>query len=414
MSKIRESMDLTRLIARRFAQPQSGRFSNPVMWIAKATVALSVAVMLISVSVVVGFKLAITQKMEQFSAHLHLLAFARESSFETQPIQRTAKWVSSIENMKEVIHMQPFVTKPAIVKSDAELEGVLLKGIDFQKQTPFFKNSLIKGAWPKGEPEVDAAFISEALANRLQLQVGQAFPMYYLKTGRKTPLRKSLNVKGVFKTGLNEMDQALILLPLETVQGLYGWNENQVSGHEIFFSELGDLESGVEALTTQWLPPDIYPSTIYERFPDVFQWLPTLDQNARIILFLMTTVSLLAMVSTLLILILERTEAVGVLKAMGMPQAMLLRIFWLRSLGIIVQGMALGNGVASLLILIQFKWHVIPLDSEQYYLDHVPVHLPIVAAMALNAGVFMLGMLAMLLPAAYAGRIPIIKALKFS
>jgi lipoprotein-releasing system permease protein len=414
LSKIRESMDLTRFIARRFAQPQIGRFSNPVMWIAKATVALSVAVMLISVSVVIGFKLAITQKMEQFSAHLQLVAFSRESSSETHPVQRTAKWVSGIDSMKEVIHIQPFVTKPAIVKSDAELEGVLLKGIDFKKQTPFFKNSLIKGAWPEGEPEESAAFISESLASRLQLRVGQHFPMYYLKSGRKTPLRKGLTLKGIFKTGLNEMDKALILIPIETVQQLYGWDSNQVSGHEVFFSDLDDLESGVEAIRTHWLPPDIYPSTIYERFPDVFQWLPTLDQNARIILFLMTIVSLLAMVSTLLILILERTESIGVLKAMGMPQSMLLRVFWLRSIDIIIQGMVFGNLVGGILIFIQYQWHLIPLDSEQYYLDHVPVFLPLFALFALNGSVFILGMLAMLLPAAYAGRIPVIKALKFS
>ncbi|MFZ4060940.1 MAG: ABC transporter permease [Bacteroidia bacterium] len=407
-------MDLSRLIAQRFAQPQAGRFSTPVMWIAKATVALSVAVMLISISVVIGFKTAITQKMEHFSAHIQLLAFSRENSDETQPIARDAPWIKGIQNMAEVEHMQPFATKPAIVKSESELEGVLLKGIDFQKQTPFFKNSLVEGAWPSGQADKKDAFVSASLAHRLQLKVGQTIPIYYLKSGRKTPLRRSFRLKGIFKTGLNEMDQALVLMPLESVQELYGWNSNQVSGHEVFLVDLEGLQQGLELMSTEWLPADIYPSTIYERYPDVFQWLPTLDQNARIILFLMTTVSLLAMVSTLLILILERTQSVGIFKALGMPQAMLLRIFWLQSGRILVQGMLMGNAVGGLLILIQYIWQPLPLDPEQYYLSHVPVYLPVWGGIALNAGVFMLGMMAMLLPAAYAGRISIIKALKFA
>jgi len=205
-----------------------------------------------------------------------------------------------------------------------------------------------------------------------------------------------------------------VLMPLESVQELYGWNSNQVSGHEVFLVDLEGLQQGLELMSTEWLPADIYPSTIYERYPDVFQWLPTLDQNARIILFLMTTVSLLAMVSTLLILILERTQSVGIFKALGMPQAMLLRIFWLQSGRILVQGMLMGNAVGGLLILIQYIWQPLPLDPEQYYLSHVPVYLPVWGGIALNAGVFMLGMMAMLLPAAYAGRISIIKALKFA
>lgn len=407
-------MDLSRRIARRFSQPQAGQFSTPVMWIAKATVALSVAVMLISISVVVGFKRAITQKMEHFSAHVQLLAFAHESSDETEPIVRDAPWIRGIQSMKGVKHMQPFVTKPAIVKTDAELEGVLLKGIDFKKQTPFFKNSLVQGVWPAEKANAKDAFVSASLASRLQLKLGQTLPIYYLKSGRKTPLRRSFRLKGIFNTGLNEMDEALVLLPLESVQELCGWDSSQVSGHELFFQDLGMLESGLESMSTEWLPPDIYPSTIYERYPDVFQWLPTLDQNARIILFLMTTVSLLAMVSTLLILILERTQSIGILKALGMPHSMLLRIFWLRSLGIIVYGMLIGNAVGGIFIWIQYHWRLVPLDPDQYYLDHVPVYLPVWGGLGLNLGVFALGMLAMLLPAAYASRISVIKALKFS
>ncbi|MFZ9699607.1 MAG: ABC transporter permease [Flavobacteriales bacterium] len=407
-------MDLSRFIAMRFAGRQPGRFSTPVLWIAKATVALSVAVMLVSISVVIGFKSAITSKMENFSAHLQLVAFSKESTDETLPIDRNAEWVRGVEGVEGVIHIQPFVTKPAIIKSEKELEGVLLKGIDFNRQTDFFKQSLIQGTWPDGSSNPKGVFVSSILAKRLQLKLGQSFPMYYLKSGRKTPLRKELMLQGIFNTGLNEMDQALVLLPLQTVQELYGWDSSQVSGHEVFFSDLDMLEVGLESMVTRWLPADIYPSTIFERYPDVFQWLPTLDQNARIILFLMITVSLLAMISTLLILILERTQSIGVLKALGMPHGMLLKIFWIRALSIVVQGMIWGNLVAGILIFIQSKTHLIPLNPEQYYLDHVPVSLPFMAFIGLNVGVFSLSMLSMLLPAAYASRIPVIKALKFA
>ncbi|MDA0309245.1 MAG: FtsX-like permease family protein [Bacteroidetes bacterium] len=398
----------------RFAGRQSGRFSTPVLWIAKATVALSVAVMLVSVSVVIGFKSAITNKMENFSAHLQLVAFAKEATDETLPIERDAEWLRGLQSVEGVVHIQPFATKPAIIKSERELEGVLLKGIDFNRQTAFFKQSLIEGTWPNESSNPKGVFVSLFLAKRLQLKLGQTFPMYYLKSGRKTPLRKELTLEGIFNTGLNEMDQALVLLPIETVQELYGWNSSQVSGHEVFFSDLDLLEAGLESMVTRWLPADIYPSTIFERYPDVFQWLPTLDQNARIILFLMITVSLLAMISTLLILILERTQSIGVLKALGMPHGMLLKIFWIRALSIVIQGMVLGNVGAGIFILTQNHTHLIPLNPEQYYLDHVPVSLPFMAFVGLNLGVFGLSMLSMLLPAAYASRIPIIKALKFA
>lgn len=407
-------MDLSRLIAKRFAQPQAGRFSTPVMWIAKATVALSVAVMLISLSVVIGFKTAITQKMEYFSAHIQLLAFARENSDETLPIARNAPWIDGILSIAEVEHIQPFVTKPAILKTDSELEGILLKGIDFRKQTSFFKNSLVKGTWPTGIGNGKDVFVSAFLANRLELKVGQTFPIYYLKSGRKTPLRKRVQLKGIFNTGLNEMDRTLVLMPLGTVQELYGWDTNQVSGYEVFLSDMKKLDEVVETMRTEWLPVDIYPSSIYERYPDVFRWLPTLDQNTRIIIFLMTVVSLLSMVSTLLILILEKTQSIGVLKALGMPHAALLRVFWYRALGIIIQGMVLGNIIGGILILVQSIWQVLPLDPEQYYLNHVPVHLPVMVFLGLNGGVFIVGMLGMLIPAAYAGRISVIKALKFT
>lgn len=407
-------MDLSRFIAMRFAGRQPGRFSTPVLWIAKATVALSVAVMLVSISVVIGFKSAITQKMENFSAHLQLVAFSKEATDETLPIERDAEWVRGLQAIDGVNHIQPFATKPAIIKAKKELEGVLLKGIDFSRQTAFFKQSLIQGTWPEGNSNSKGVFVSSVLANRLQLNLGQTFPVYYLKSGRKTPLRKELMLQGIFNTGLNEMDKGLVLLPLETVQELYGWDSSQVSGHEVFFLDLDMLEDGLESIITSGLPVDIYPSTIFERHPDVFQWLPTLDQNARIIIFLMVTVSLLAMISTLLILILERTQSIGVFKALGMPHGMLLKIFWIRSLSIVIQGMIWGNLVAGLMIFIQSKTHLIPLNPEQYYLDHVPVLLPFKAFIGLNVGVFILSMLSMLLPAAYASRIPVIKALKFA
>ncbi len=405
-------MILARFIAQRFGK--GGGYSRPVVRIAIATIALSLAVMLLSVGIVTGFKEGITHKMEGIGAHIQIAALSNSMSFETQPVHRNPSWLRKLKGMPGLRHVQVYATKPTILKTKEEIQGVLLKGVASDYDWSFLTAHLVSGSIPeKGQAlPPRSLLISKNIAKKLRLEVGDSLSAYYVKQGGTMPRGYKMGVHGIYASGVEEMDQNLLFSDLESVQAMYDWSSWHVSGIELMLTGVEAMEEALP-YADEVVPYELYISTLQERYPDLFQWLPSLDQNAQIILVLMIVVSLLAMSSTLLILILERTQAIGLLKALGMRNGQVRAIFWFQAARILWKGMLWGNFFGLGLALLQHHFKFLGMDPETYYLDYVPVALVWFKFLLINLGTMCLSLLVLVGPTYLITRISVIRALRF-
>jgi lipoprotein-releasing system permease protein len=389
------------------------RFSGPIVKISIATIALSLTVMLLSMSIVSGFKSGVYNKVTGFSAHIRVTSLNNNFSHETDPIDKNAAWVEAVKEHPEVSSVAPFATKLAILKTGNDIQGVLFKGLDAQFDRNRFEQYLVQGTFPDWNSS--QTLISERLARKLNLAPGDSLSAYYLVSGsgESRPRSIPLQVTGTYSTGMQEVDEGLVLTGLPILQFMYNWSAYEVSGFEILLHDLNLLYPTLEALESL-IPFHLLPTTIREEFPDIFYWLPSLDQNAIIIIGLMLVVSLLAMSTTLLILILERTHTIGILKTLGMTNWSIRKIFWVQAFYIIRRGVFWGNLVGLGLLFFQWKFALIGLDESQYYLKTVPVEWLPLEFVLLNATVIGISMLVLIFPSWLVTRLNPVTAIRFS
>lgn len=410
-------------IARRifFARGTSRKFSESIVSFAVFGIAFGLFVMILSVAIVTGFKKEVRNKVIGFGAHIQIVNFDSNSSYETVPVSKDQLWLKDIRNMEGIKHIQSFATKPGIIKTDDEIHGIVLKGVGPDFDWSFFKENLVEGSIfsVSDSSKTDDVLISRQVASLLRLKVGDPLYTYFLNEETKVQKMRKFNICGIFSTSLEEFDQLFVLADISQVRKLNDWNSNQISGFEISindFNDLGPITKKIRQLTLSYSKEDesvLRPIAITSKYPQIFDWLNLLDMNVWIILTLIILVAGFNMVSGLLILILERTTMIGVLKAVGTGNWSIRKIFIYISSFLILKGMFWGNIAGIAFCIIQARFGLFKLDPGSYYLDTVPVNLKITHLLMLNAGTIAVTLMMLLVPSWYISRIEPDKAIRF-
>ena len=399
-------MSIEYFIAKRIHFRQDKKnVSRPAVRIATIAIALGMAVMLISLAVVVGFKSEVRNKAIGFGGHIQISSVESVGNYEMQPIVPSDAFLKKISALPDVKSLQRFVTKPGIIKTDEDFQGILLKGIAAGANNDFFRSHLVEGEIPAFEADTltNGVLISSYLAAKLKLGTGDSFFSYTYTSNEQMRARK-FRIQGIYNTSFVEYDKMFILADIRHLQQLNGWKNSQVSGVEIQLTDFDSLEPLSDLIYQLVMQENTdgdkryYAQTIRDMNPQIFGWLDLIDMNVWVILLLMLAVAGFNMISGLLILILERTNMIGILKSLGATNWSVRKIFLYHSVFLIARGMFWGNLIGLAFCVIQYYTHLIPLDPESYYVAYVPVVINWLHVVLLNVGTFVLSVLMMVGP----------------
>ena len=413
-------MNLELFIAKKITNNEKGdgNISHPIISIAKVSIALGISVMILAVAIVTGFKSEITNKVIGFGSHIQITNYDNNSSFETQPIEKSTVSIDQIENISGIKHVQAFATKPGILKTKSEIQGVVLNGVGLDYDWGFFKKHIVEGDTIQlsDDEKSNDILISERLSTLLHLKLGDKISLHFIQN---PPRMRRFTITGIYNTGMQEFDQLFLFCDIKHIQKLNDWTEDEISGYEIFIDDFNDLEyiehqvKGITASSFSEEGASLKVRNIIRKYPQIFSWLDMLDLNVWIILSLMILVAGFNMVSGLLIIILEKTNMIGILKALGTPNWSIRKIFLYQSSMLIGKGMLWGNVIGISICLLQYWFEIIPLDPANYYVDTVPINLNISHLILLNIGSLIATVSMLLIPSYLITKITPAKAIKF-
>ncbi|MBI9055649.1 MAG: ABC transporter permease [Bacteroidales bacterium] len=414
-------MNTELFIAKRIFSDKSVKksISQPIMTIAIVGIALGLAVMILSVAIVTGFKSEISNKIIGFGSHIQIVNYDTNISFETEPINKAQSFYADINNLMGIKNIQEFAIKAGIIKTKTDIQGVVLKGVGADFDWSFFDQNLVDGKSFRvnDSSKTDDILISKFIANLLKLNVGDKIIAYFIQD----PMRmRPFVISGIYETSLAEFDEKFALIDIKHIQRLNNWNENQISGFEVLindFSRLDKMTEDVRDIVGFHFNPDgskLKVLSIKEKYPQMFEWLKLTDMNVWVILILMIAVAGFNMISGLLIIILERTSMIGILKAMGTKNWSIRKIFLYQSGFIISKGLIWGNIIGLLICFLQFQFQIFKLDPTSYYLEAVPINLKVWHILALNVGTLFITVLMLIIPSYIISRLSPEKTIKFN
>jgi lipoprotein-releasing system permease protein len=393
--------------------------------IAIAAVALSIAVMIIASSLIRGFKSEISSKMFGFWGHIHIGSTQQTTTLEPKPITANPEFLNKLKNLKNVTntegdkktskkgvkHVQVYAQKAGIIKTKNNFEGIILKGIGQDFDWDFVEKSLIEGRRIQSCDTCRDILISKSTANRLNIKVGRKFVVHFVQNSEQQ--QRLFQVCGIYNTGLEEYDKKFALVDIKTVQQLLGWSSNDVAGFEVFLEDLSDLKIMNDYIYNELITNDLYSQTVKEEQPAIFDWLDLQDVNEWVILGMMLLVSIINMVTALLILILERTNMIGLLKALGTKNSSIQQIFLYYGAIIICIGLVIGNIVGLSVAWLEKTFKFIKLPEADYYLSYAPIQFDFGIILGLNLLAFTITTLFLILPTLLVLSITPVKALHF-
>ena len=397
------------------------RLAGPVTKVATLGIILGMVVMILSLAIGFGFKKEIRQKIIGFGSHIQIMNYDYNQSYETNPISPSTELLESLEKIQGVKHIQKFATKPGMIKTGNAIQGVVLKGISTDFNWDFFKGIIVDGDTLQidASKRTDGILVSRKLSQMLHLSVGDDLRMFFLQKDKIAPRVRKFSIKGIFDSNLPEFDKLYALVDIKQVQRLNNWDKSQISGLEIQIDDFENIEKTsveVSSVATSFIDDNgiiFRTRTILDLQPQIFGWLDLLDMNVLVILVLIMIVAGFNMVSGLLILILERTNMIGVLKALGIQNSSLRKVFLYLATFIVGRGLVWGNFIGVSFCLIQKYTGIIKLDPENYYLETVPIQITFWHLLILNVATILLTTLMMLGPSYLASKISPVKAIRF-
>lgn len=413
-------MNTEYFIAKRvFSQNEKRKgISNKIVSIAVASISLGLAVMIISVAVLLGFKNEIRNKVVGFGSHLQVVNFDSNLSFETNPVTIDSQLIGQLLNIQHVSHLQQFATKPGIVKTEDAIHGIVFKGIGSNYDLTFLENNIIEGALPEinqGEENTEV-LVSEKIGKLLKLNIGDKLFCYFYNEGENTPRARRFFISGFYNTSMSEFDELYIIGDIKQIQSLYGWHQSEISGYEINVVDFEALEQvyyqareTTMNMATENSMLRVY--TIKQKYAMVFDWLSVLDMNVWVLLILMITVAGINMISGLLIIIIERSRMIGILKALGYPNVKVRKIFLYLTGLLSIRGLIWGNIAGIGLCFIQYSTGILKLDPASYYIDTVPIFFNFPYILLLNIGTILAILLIVLLPSMFISKISPVDAI---
>ena len=441
-------MNVSVFLARKVRYAPQGSFSATVTRVGVASIALGLAILIVAFGILFGYKDTIQQKIFLFGAHLQVGKFTNNYSYEESAIALDTKLYRERDRIPGVRHVQAVALKAGILKTKEELTGVVLKGVGRDYDWSLLRESLVAGTVPvveadstekpssqpasAGTPERDRSarrgpssrgpssrgstqlLISQYMSKQLQVTVGDSIPMYFLggTTQGGLPRVRKMAVVGIYETGLEEVDKTIALGDIRLVQRLNNWGPDSVGSYEIFVNDFDELEPAV-ATVFDLMTPDQRLTRVTDQYRPLFDWMVLLDRNMVILLALIAFVASFNMVSVLLVLMMERTPMIGLLKALGGPDPLIRRMFLHVGLNMVGWGLLIGNVVGLTLCWLQWQFRIVPLDPKNYFVTYVPISWNWPIILALNGAAVGLIALVLWLPTIIINRIQPVKALAF-
>lgn len=410
-------MNIASFIARRIAFNKQRFFSRTILRLAITATAISVAVMILTLAFLNGYQQAVSEKIFSFSGHLRLQHYEqyKSSIAEESPIMRNDTIAAAIAKTEGVRHVQAFATKYAILKADSAIEGILFKGTGSDYDFESMKQFLTKGRWIQFNDSTYSreVVISEYTAKQLELKVGDKILIYFFKGNENKPRPDKLTIVGLYKTSMEEYDKLYAIGDLQLVQRLNDWTKGEIGGYEIFLNDYNKMDE-VNDKIFESLPGEWGSKTIKDIYPNIFDWLQLQNINGYIVLVVMIIIAIINLITCLIIMVLERTRMIGVLKTVGATNWTIQKIFTIQG-GIItlagtVLGLILGIGVCYL----QMKTHFLSFtDENAYYMTIIPVKIIWWQVALVVIGTIIICTLTLLIPAIVSRRVQPAKAVQF-
>jgi len=416
-------MNIELFISRRlfFDKANKKLLSQRIIRIALAGIALGLAVMIIAVAVVTGFKSEIRNKVIGFGSHIQVVNYDSNNSYETQAVSENQPFLPTIKTIPGVEHVQVFATKPGMIKTDEYIQGIVFKGVSTDYNWNFFAKNLVEGTVPaiNDSTRINDILLSDQVSKLLNLKLNDKAVFYFINEKEVVPRMLQLRVGGIYRTGFEEFDKRFIVGDIKQVQRLNNWRGDQVTGFEISLSDffqIDNIEQEIRNTVIQYRNENneiLRTQNITRQYPQIFDWLAILDMNVWIILILMVMVAGFNMVSGLLVLILERSTMIGVLKAMGSPNWSIRKVFIYLSVFLTGRGMLWGNAIGVTILFIQKIFHIIKLDPTSYYVEFVPMNFSFLHLLFLNLGTIAITSVILIIPSYFVSKMSPEKTIRF-
>ncbi|MBD98599.1 MAG: ABC transporter permease [Verrucomicrobia bacterium] len=404
-------MNFELFVTKKIIKGSQQTFSKPIIRISIVAIALGIMMMSISLSIVNGFQTEIERKISGINAPITITNYKSRHFLEQTPIDRNREFTNEILDIDGVKHVQVYANKGLILKTKEDNYGAIAKGIDSDFDWSFFKEHLIQGELPflRDDSTSNDILISSHIANKLTLKKGDNL---YLFFAQQPPRYRKVYVSGIYQTGLGELDERLVLIDLRHIQKVNEWEDNLVGGFEIILNPEADIPT-IDDQVYKVIDNDLISTSILESRPDIFNWLELQDVNVIIIISLLIAVCGIDIISALLILILERTNMIGILKALGANNLSIRKIFIYNAIYLVLQGIIWGNLLGLGFAFLQKKFKFLKLPQEAYFIDNVPIEFDWIELLLLNAGTILCCLSMLIIPSNLIARISPSKAIRF-
>ncbi|MCW4469429.1 FtsX-like permease family protein [Flavobacterium sp. MFBS3-15] len=410
-------MNLEYFIARRLVSAKSHKssISAPIIKIAIIAIAIGITMMVVAVATGRGLQDKIREKVSAFNGHVIISAFDdNQSEVSVEPLSIKQDFYPKFNGVEGIEHIQAVASKAGIIRTEKAFDGIVFKGVGREYKWDILDEYIIDGK----KPNLNAALnneviLSEYLANRLELKVGDEFNTYFMKEGGNgIPNLRRFKLVGIYNSGFQEFDAVYVIGDIRHVQRINKWRNGEVGSFEVFIDDFDEIDQKGREIHDA-VPPTLEARTIRQKYYNIFEWLTLFDVNIMVIIIIMVVVATINMVVALLVLILERTQMVGMLKALGANNWSVRKIFLYNAAYLIVKGLLWGNGISLGLILIQKYFGVITLPPENYYVSVAPVTIDVPAILLINIGTIVVCVTLLLIPSYIITKISPVKALRF-
>jgi len=404
-------LNLSYFISKRINRADPNSFSATIHKVAIASIAIGLAILILSFLIMFGFKSTIREKIVSFGAHLQITSYNTTNSYETAPVSTRSTFYQNIDSINFISHQQVFAYKAGLLNHDEEVYGFLMKGVGENFNVNQFEENMIEGRFISFADTAsnEEIVVSKKIANALQVKVDDEVQAVFIQENIR---RRKLVVVGIYDTGMEDFDDKRIFGSISLIQRLNGWEDDMVGGFELFVDDFDQLEYYQEQIFNR-IGYDFYVRSVKDLYLEIFDWLALINQNVYIFLVIILFVASFNMISVLLILIMERTQMIGTLKALGSTNKQIRDIFVSNGLMLVFKGLLWGNIIGVGFCALQYYFQIIPLDPENYYMSYVPIEWDLLSIFLLNLLTFIIVAMVLLLPALFISRISPVRSIRF-
>ncbi len=405
-------MSLALFISKRLigSKGSKKKISATIIFIAQIAIALGIIVTLLTISIGIGFRQSIKERLSGFNGHILVATYEANSSFESSALHDVASLITTLKNIQEVDRFQKVVIKSGIIKTDSLYEGVVMKGVGEDFNRDAYQSYIKKGNIPQFGQQNDSVLLSERVAKNLRLDIGNKMYLYFIRDDK--PVVRSFYVAGLYNTGIKEIDQNHIIGDIEHTRRLNRWKNNEVGAIEVYVKDINDLQRISNEVFDE-IGPQYYAENAFQLNPQIISWVELFDVNMFVIIGVIFLVVAINMIMALIILIIDRTPMIGTLKALGATNWQIRKVFLYNAIFILSFGLLAGNVMAITLLLLQKYSGIVALDPDFYYVEEVPVYLNGFYILFINLMAILLCVLVLIIPTYIISKIPPIKAIKF-